>query len=502
MTDPEEKYEILIGTKIQDKYLLKRIVGYGGMGVVFEAENVFIRRTVALKMLHPDLAQDDEIIQRFSREGQAAALIGHRNIVDILDFGSLDEGTPFIVMEYLKGESLLDILRNRERLNTKEVLQIIFQVLSALIAAHNKGIIHRDLKPANIFVKYDASGEAEARILDFGLSKFAANLVTARPGLTMEGAVLGTPRYMSPEQARGDRNIDGRADVYSVGTILYELLTGKAPFDDKNYNVLMAKILMERPPAPHMLRPEISRDLEAVVLRAMDRRMSSRYARAEDLMNALMPFFKGEKECFTSEKISIIPLTEEYESETDGGKEALAGVPVATEEIDGSFGHLSIHLKEETEEDEEDGVTPKRRTVVNTRTLIFAAACSALITVLALYLLATGGGYGKYPKRDPNEPEEISAEAETAPSAETDARPMGLLLILAEPEDALIIVNGIVRAGRKFSIPLGTGPHRIRVQAKGYEPFEKSFETFNEKDLELKVRLVKSNPKNAELTAE
>jgi serine/threonine-protein kinase len=252
---------IPIGSMLGSKYRVEKLLGHGGMGAVYLAENVDIGRKVAIKVLHADFANDPGILQRFRMEARATAAIGHPGIVDVLDLGTTNEGSEFIVMERLEGETLgAKIKRAQTGLPPGELVPIICDVLDALAAAHEKKIVHRDLKPENIFLT-DRPVKA-AKILDFGISKFAG---TEDVSLTRTGTVMGSPLYMSPEQARGAKDINHSTDLYSIGAILYEGLAGVPPFTGATYNEVIANVLMEKHKPLVELKPELSPAISAVV---------------------------------------------------------------------------------------------------------------------------------------------------------------------------------------------------------------------------------------------
>ena len=285
----EQRWSLPDGTVVASRYRIVRELGRGGMGAVFEAFDVNLERVVAIKFLDPELTKSDESIQRFQLEAIAAGRIGHENICDVRDRGETDEGMPFIVMEMLDGEELAELECRLGRLPPGRAVEIVLQVLAALEAAHDKGIVHRDLKPENIFLTSDSNGRLRTKILDFGVSRFLDESASIR--LTRTGNVLGTPCYMSPEQARGMQDLDQRCDIWAVGVILFEALTGQLPFNGENYNEMIAKILMEDPLEPGMIVPSLSESLEAVVMRALEKdpddRFSSAHEFAEQLRGAL-----------------------------------------------------------------------------------------------------------------------------------------------------------------------------------------------------------------------
>ena len=214
------------------------------MGAVFEAENTALGRSVAVKVLHPAQARKKVAVKRFHQEARSAGAIGHPNICEVYDLGTLDDGSPYLVMERLVGETLADRIQSEGGLPFDDVIEVVTQVLSGLVAAHEKGIVHRDIKPENIFLTKRVGCPPLAKLLDFGVSKMISPIHNEKDedlDLTRTGMVMGTPFYMSPEQARGDRNLDARVDLYACGVILYEALTGRRPFTAANYNALLLR---------------------------------------------------------------------------------------------------------------------------------------------------------------------------------------------------------------------------------------------------------------------
>jgi serine/threonine-protein kinase len=258
------------------------------MGAVYEALHEQIGKPVAVKVLLPRDAADGELIARFHREAQAAAAAGHRGIVDIYDVGVTADGSPFLVMELLRGRSLGALLDQRGSLDLPLTAYIACHVLSALSAAHAAGVVHRDLKPDNVFLVDSGAALPEVKLLDFGISRVVTPGTVTR--MTRSGAVMGTPHYMSPEQAAGEHDIDHRTDLYSVGVILYECLTGVMPFDADNYNALLARIISTEPRAPRDVRPDLPPELEAAVMKALAKRRDHRHHDAAELFRAVLPY--------------------------------------------------------------------------------------------------------------------------------------------------------------------------------------------------------------------
>ena len=281
------------GQVLEGKYRLVRLLGEGGMGSVYEAQHEIIGRRCAVKFLHPEIARNAEVVKRFVREAQAASAIGHPGIIDIYDVGTTPDGAPYLVMEFLDGRPLASYLGGGRRLPPVQAVELIAQALAALAAAHRRGVVHRDLKPDNLYVVERPGMPSAVKLLDFGISKFTQG---GRPEdrMTRTGTVLGTPYYMAPEQAAGRPDVDYRLDLYAMGVILYECLTGRVPFEGENYNQVMVRILTEDPLRPRALEPSIPEGLEEVVLRAMERDRERRYGSAEEMLRALVRFLPAE----------------------------------------------------------------------------------------------------------------------------------------------------------------------------------------------------------------
>jgi serine/threonine protein kinase len=277
-----------IGKSVDGRYLVRSVLGEGGMGMVFEAEHLKIGRAVALKVLHERQARNKSAVRRFYREAKAAAAIGHPNICEVYDFGTLVDGRPYLVMERLNGETLAERIAKDAVLQFDEVIDILTQVLSGLAAAHEKGIVHRDIKPENVFLSRRSGAPPMVKLLDFGISKVIA---PERKGdemdLTRPGMVMGTPHYMSPEQARGERDLDARVDLYACGVILYEALTGCRPFTAPNYDALLLHILSSKPRSARELRPALPVGFDPVIEMAMAPARDQRYRSADEFARDL-----------------------------------------------------------------------------------------------------------------------------------------------------------------------------------------------------------------------
>ncbi|MDH5673544.1 MAG: protein kinase [Myxococcales bacterium] len=307
------------------KYRIDERIGAGGMGVVYAATHVTLRKRRAIKWLLPKLARDDRAVQRFLDEARIAARIDHGNVVSPIDVSD-DTGAPYIVMELLRGQSLADYLEEG-LLPFEKVGRIFMPVLQGVAAAHDQRIVHRDLKPANIFLA-EWSGEGRIpKILDFGIAKLLDGAQTsgmhALGGLTDQGALLGTIQYMSPEQLKDSSSVGPQADVYALGVILYRMLSGKMPFEG-NLLDLALRIREGRPTPLSQHVPELPQGLEAVVMRALGTSLADRYSDVRSFANALKPFFPGHALDFSPDLRKSRPLPISELPPGQDGAEALA----------------------------------------------------------------------------------------------------------------------------------------------------------------------------------
>ena len=278
MTTPNDS---MIGTLAAGRYRILKLLGEGGMGQVYLAEHVAIEKRVALKVLRAEYATKGEIVTRFQQEAISASRIKHPNVLDVFDFGQLENGCFFLAMEFLEGNDLADELTRRRVLGAADGIRISMQICRALAAAHANGVVHRDMKPENVFLQRTNDGEEIVKIVDFGIaqlrSKDAAAVETKRR-LTRTGMIFGTPEYMAPEQASG-KHADLRSDIYSVGIIMYELFTGAVPFTGETFLGVLAKHLSEPTPPMNIVYPElgISPSLQGVIMHALEKDPAVRY---------------------------------------------------------------------------------------------------------------------------------------------------------------------------------------------------------------------------------
>jgi len=264
---------------VEGKYKLEKLLGKGGMGAVFLARDLTLDRDVAIKVLPPDVSQDEHVIKRFQQEAKTAAKLDHTNIIPIYRVES-EGGLNYFVMKYISGTSLEDLLEQKKPIPVDEIQRILWQAGVALGHAHQRGIVHRDVKPANIMFDHDG----KVMLTDFGISK----ALQAASGFTGTGMIIGTPHYMAPEQAKG-QPVDGRADQYSLGVVGYRMITGALPFAGDSIHTILYKHIFEEPPPVRSVRPDIPEPLSIAIQRAMSKEPAQRYATMEDFATAVFP---------------------------------------------------------------------------------------------------------------------------------------------------------------------------------------------------------------------
>ncbi len=278
--------EILAG-----KYRIDKVLGTGGMGVVVAAEHLQLDQKVAIKFLLPEAADNPEAQARFSREARAAVKITSEHVTRVIDVGTLDNGMPYMVMERLLGDDLSAWLERCGVLSLTQAVDFVLQALEAIAEAHGLGIVHRDLKPANLYCIRRPDGSLSIKVLDFGISKVTDTRASDKSsGMTKTATMMGSPFYMSPEQLRSSRDVDQRTDIWSLGIILFELLTGKVPFNGDSLPALSINIVNEPKPPIRNLRPDLPPEFEPVLDRCLEKNRDRRYADVAELAAALLPF--------------------------------------------------------------------------------------------------------------------------------------------------------------------------------------------------------------------
>ena len=279
------------GEVIAGKFVVERVIGAGGMGVVVAARHQQLGQRVAVKFIREAVAQDSSAVGRFLREARAAAALSSEHVTRVLDVGTLDSGSPFMVMEYLAGDDLGALLKQRGPLPPDDAVGFVLQACEAIAEAHSLGIVHRDLKPSNIFITTDPDGGPLVKLMDFGISKMTdANVAGDVNTLTANGEIMGSPHYMSPEQVRNAKDVDPRSDIWALGVVLFELLAGSPPFLGETLGETFAKILGDPPRPLARLRPELPAGLVAVIAQCLEKSLDRRMQSVVELAPRLEPF--------------------------------------------------------------------------------------------------------------------------------------------------------------------------------------------------------------------
>jgi serine/threonine-protein kinase len=305
MDSPVQEGDLLAG-----KYRVEKVLGFGGMGVVVSAFRTDLEQRVAVKFLGQAAAERPDAAERFRREARAAAKIRSEHVARVLDVGTLDSGLPYMVMEFLEGNDISDELRRVERLPMLEAVDFILQATEALAEAHAAGVVHRDLKPGNLFLARRADGSRRVKVLDFGISKALTGSSVEELSLTKTAALIGSPLYMAPEQMRSAKDVDTRADIWSLGAMLYEMLTGQPPYTGESIPQLCAALLHDDPIPLRQHRPEIPEGLEQAVLRCLMKDRNHRFPTVFELGRALLPYAQPDSRIHVERAERVLGVTD------------------------------------------------------------------------------------------------------------------------------------------------------------------------------------------------
>jgi serine/threonine-protein kinase len=309
-----------IGDTLAGKYRVERVLGRGGMGYVVAARHNQLDQQVAIKILMPELCENEDAVARFLREARASVRIQNEHIARVLDVGTLDDGAPYMVMEFLEGRDVAKELEERHRLPIREAVDYILQAGEALAEAHALGIVHRDLKPANLFRTRRSDGSVFVKVLDFGISKALVPDAKA-VSLTSTQGLIGSPFYMSPEQVRKPKTVDTRSDIWSLGVILHELLSGSPPFTSDTPLSILAAVVTDPPPPIRTVRDDVPVGLEAVILKCLEKEPTRRFADIAEMAHALKPY-APENGATAVARISAIARSAKERANTGGERPA------------------------------------------------------------------------------------------------------------------------------------------------------------------------------------
>lgn len=514
-----------IGDTLEGKYIIQRQIGEGGMGVVYAGQHRDLEMRVAIKVLHPFEADDPTMKDRFKAEARSSASIKHPNVVEVYDFGITPDGRPFFVMEYLEGESLADLLDRRKILRQSRVIEILDQVLSGLARAHKKNIIHRDLKPENIYLSKNEDRQQVVKILDFGIAKIMnegnATITTgeyvqnkrskATTRIKTEmGVVMGTPGYMAPEALTGRGRVDTRVDLFAVGILLFEMLTGRQPFRGKTAHEIMINTATKPVPNIRTINPYITKEMEQLCLIALAKNPDHRFQDAAEFIEYLTAAAVGKipeygRKCRTDVGIpSNIPkVTEElkhpdtptfaqtssssaldldlrdiddfgrYNQAKSAASNNFSGASHATEP---SFNGASLDVSPLAPRWQANGQTTNHGNgyigPARAKRNRFSWSYMKLIMFLAVvgtaaYLIWTSTLFTKQAARNPGYKVNSSLPQQALSPEQTTPRKVTIWVDI-EPADASVMWNGKVVTERPIQVSYGTKPVKVEVIKKGY----------------------------------
>ncbi len=503
--------QTLLGQVLQDTYRIERKIGEGGMGSVFEASHTRVRRRFAIKVLAPEVASNPEAFTRFRREAEITSELGHPHIIEVIDFNVTPAGAPYMVMELLQGESLGDHIQREGALPLARVEAILRQTASALAAAHRRGVIHRDLKPQNIFLCRREDGSEVVKVLDFGISKVKGS----RSMMTGTHVVIGTPNYMTPEQAEGRAaQVTERTDVFALGTILYEMLSGQAPFLADTIPAVLYQVVHVEPPPLASLRPDLPLGARAAVEHALRKRPEDRFASVDELAASFAAALAGAGiSLFASTALPAggQDLTGPFALSPATGPGA--PLPAAQSTLSASVGEVSLAPGRET-------IAPPRRRIAiyAASAFLVAGGLAGGIAYLALRdrgATPAGAGSGSAPVRaagtgssaarpdaaavaarppDARAPspdraavaarpdlprpaakkrKDLVATKQTKKAVAAVVRPALGTLNVASPAAPATVDGRAIPDGAPFgNLKLPAGRHRLRITKKGCAPYE------------------------------
>jgi serine/threonine-protein kinase len=464
----------LVGRTLGGRYLLIRAIGKGGMGAVYAAEHVGLGKRVAVKLLLDQFSEDREVLARFHQEARTASRIGHENIIDILDIGD-HEGRSYIAMEFLEGTDLRRAyLGGKGPMPLARALPILGQIALGLHAAHQKGVIHRDMKPENVFLTERGARADFVKIMDFGISKIKA-AHDSQVRLTQTGAVIGTPMYMAPEQGMGRTDIDHRADVYSVGVMMFELLCGRPPFEATTYLGLMTQHLQTPPPPPRSVRPELPPALEAIILRALEKEPARRWQSMQELGEALAGVGAGGVGAGTHTVLSgsgalSAPVPVAVPAAPSG---ALAAPVVAAPSA-------AVAMPPAAAVSTQAKTTVRRGGGGRAALWLGAVAAVAAAVAVGVVLVQRRGAEVAAGTTEPAAPRDPGpgpgSGSATGPEPAPAVQPLeqaGSLEVDSTPRGATVFVDGEEHGHTPLVIEkVAAGPHKLRLELPGYEVIE------------------------------
>ncbi|MFK7998325.1 MAG: serine/threonine-protein kinase [Polyangiales bacterium] len=485
-TDQGNVQDPLIGTLLADRYRITRLAGEGGMGRVYLGLHEGIGKRVAIKVLLPEMTEHPGLVERFEQEARAATACGSEHIIDVFDMGRLDDNTPYMVMEFLEGEDLGELLEREGAQPIGRVARIMQQACDGLEVAHAAGIVHRDLKPENIYLLQRKKKADFVKILDFGISKITEHAAGFNKHLTQTGVTVGTPLYMSPEQAQGLKSMDHRTDIYSLGVILHEALTGSPPFDADSFALLIVKIVTGDTPDIRLRRPDIPDGLARIISRCLDKSPELRFSSAEELGRALGEYatLDAPPQLLEARGERLTMRPDQSATRSEGGAVTGAALPrsESATSVDRPTPLLGPMASENTSAPMD---TSRQRSITEDVALPTQGPNKMVWAGIALALVGavtTAGAVALFDKGDEVDPdpdpvvvvEPVIPDVEPETTSMTGATVMEAadvrLRIVVAPAEASIFIDDVeYPSPLDARLPRSQAPSRLRIELSGYE---------------------------------
>ena len=497
----------LIGTPVLGGYVITGLLGAGGMGSVYVAEHQRINKKVAVKVLHSHMIANRDIVERFLAEARAASSLDHPNIIEVVDAATLEDGRDYIALEFLDGEALDDFLRARGKLDAPTALRILAQACCGLEAAHHRGIIHRDLKPANLFIAPTELEPLRVKVLDFGIAKLN-DTVLAGGISTQTNAVAGTPGYMPPEQARGMRNVDHRADIYSLGAVAYRMMTGALPYDGESLGEIIYQQLSSPPLNVRQHRPDLDVGWIDTIMSSLGADPNMRPPSARDVALRLAAATPGGDEIVRQVSplffspiwiernralVEPLAVTEPPAKAPPGGTATYE--PQTAPESPGARPVTTLSSAAGLVATPATGPVPRRRPWMIAGAI---AAVAAAATMIALAVSFSGGDPSTAAAPEPDAavgadaaPTIATATPDAAPIA-ADAAPAApaarvVIEIELDPADAVFELDGTLTSARRLELARGS-KHTVVVRRRGYRTQEQTLIADTSRSLRIELR--------------
>lgn len=473
------------GQVIGEKYRIIRLLGKGGMGAVYLGKHVLIGKQVGVKFLHAEFAEKEDMVKRFYREAQIAAAISHKNIIDVMDVGISEHGEPYLVMEYLEGESLSSVLKQSGPIDLGAACGVLQPTLSALAAAHDKGMVHRDLKPENIFLVIEGAQPPFVKLIDLGISKLTKEAEQSH--LTHTGSFLGTPAYMATEQIRGASEVDHRADLYSVGVLLYEMLTGQLPFQGGHYNELLLKVMTGEPTPPREAFADFPIEAEELVIKLLDKEPDNRPQTAAEILE-IIKSFSGYEERESSLGRVVSQIAKKTFAAGDLGEtvSSQGSENIASDVLSNMAGGFGITPSGWSGTKLES--LPKWRNGLLVGLVIFAVVVFVVGAGMMMFSPAGKAGYSNIAPSPAAQPASLPAVTPSKKTTQSTPDDGVKIDVVGIPVEAKVYYEDMLILDNPFRVKHGKTVKQLRIEAAGYEPYKVAVIPSKDQQIEIEMK--------------